>query len=74
MLREVNQNPVKREAYFEDKAKFVSGYPLTDEEREAFLNFDIGRMYKLGVHGLILRPFTLLHQVAEPDYLEAIRK
>jgi hypothetical protein len=27
----------------------------------------------MGVHGLILRPFTLLHEVSEPDYLKAIR-
>jgi hypothetical protein len=25
------------------------------------------------VHGLLLRPFTLLHQMPEPDYLKAIR-
>jgi hypothetical protein len=27
----------------------------------------------MGVHGLLLRPFTLLHQMPEPDYLKAIR-
>ena len=39
---------------------------LTEEERAAFVSRDVGRLYKLGVHGLILRPFTLLHKMPEP--------
>jgi hypothetical protein len=27
----------------------------------------------MGVHGLLLRPFTLLRQMPEEDYLKAIR-
>ncbi len=73
LLRDVNRNPDFRQRYFDDKAAFASGYDLSDEEREALLSMDIGKMYKLGVHGLILRPFTLIHQVSEPDYLTAIR-
>jgi len=33
----------------------------------------VGALYGMGVHGLLLRPFTILHKVAEPDYLKAIR-
>ncbi len=74
LLRDVNRDPAKREAYFTDKEQFVSGYQLTDEEREAVLNLDVGKLYRLGAHGLILRPFTLIHQIPEPDYLSAIRQ
>lgn len=74
MIRDVNRDPGKREAFFKDAAAFADAYhPLTDEERRAFLAKDIGALYKLGVHGLILRPFTLLHKMPEPEYLAAIR-
>lgn len=73
LLRDVNRNPELRERYFDDKESFAAGYSLTDEERQALLSMDIGSMYRFGVHGLILRPFTLLHKVPEPDYLKAIR-
>ena len=73
MIRDVNRDPARRAAFFEDAAAFAAGYRLSDEERQAFLSRDIGALYKLGVHGLILRPFTLLHKVPEPEYLAAIR-
>jgi hypothetical protein len=37
------------------------------------LKLDVGALYAMGVHGLLLRPFTILHKVAEPDYLRASR-
>ena len=74
LLRDVNQKPPLREAWFADRGAFVDGYPLSDEERTAVMTMDIGAPYHLGVHGLILRPFTLIHQMSEPDYLNAIRE
>jgi len=74
LLRDVNRDPGMRQAWFDDRAAFVARYQLTEEERVAVLSFDIGALYRLGAHGLILRPFTLLHQVSEPDYLTAIRQ
>jgi hypothetical protein len=73
LLRDVNRKPACRAAYFESPAKFAEGYDLTPEEREALLSMNIGELYARGVHGLILRPFTLLHKMPEPDYLKAIR-
>ena len=73
MLREVNQNSASREAFKTDPAAFASRFPLSDEERAAFLAGDIRALYRLGAHGLILRPFTLLSGMPEPDYLHAIR-
>lgn len=73
MLRDVNRLPDRREAYFAAKERFADGYDLTPEERDAFLRLDVARLYALGVHGLILRPFTLLHKMPEDDYLRAIR-
>lgn len=73
ILREVNRNPQARERFMKDAAGMAAEFDLTDEERAAVVARDIGKLYKLGAHGLILRPFTLLHQMSEPDYLRAIR-
>jgi hypothetical protein len=73
LLRDVNRDPGVRERFFKDAAVVASGYDLTDAERRAVLERDVAALYRLGVHGLILRPFTILHQMPEPEYLEAIR-
>jgi hypothetical protein len=73
MLREVNRNPQVRERFFKDAQSVVTEYELSEDERQAVLDRDIGALYRLGVHGLILRPFTLLQGMPEPDYLSAIR-
>ena len=73
LIRDVNRNPACREAYFLSPQKFAEGYGLSEQEREALLKLDVGSLYGLGVHGLLLRPFTILHQMPEPDYLKAIR-
>lgn len=74
LLRDVNRNPASREAYFASPSEFSQAYDLTDEERRALLELDITHLYRLGVHGLILRPFTLLHKMPEREYLERIRR
>ena len=67
---------------YDQKAKIKDVYAksaqkmqgLSDDERRAFLARDIGALYRLGAHGLILRPFTLLQQMPEPEYLRLIRE
>ncbi len=73
LIRDVNRKPACREAYFQSAEKFAEPYDLAPEEREALMRMDVGRLYAMGVHGLLLRPFTLLRQMPEPDYLKAIR-
>ena len=73
LIRDVNRNPQRRDAYFGSPARFAEAYELTPRERDALLKLDMGALYGMGVHGLLLRPFTILHKVAEPDYLKAIR-
>lgn len=73
LLREVNRNPDRRSAFVADAESFSKDSDLTPEERDALLRRDIGRLYELGVHGLILRPFTIIFGMSEVDYLNAIR-
>ncbi|MDX1483743.1 MAG: aromatic ring-opening dioxygenase subunit LigA [Alphaproteobacteria bacterium] len=73
LIRQVNRNPADRESFKSDRASFSERFELTPEEREAVIALDMGALYAMGVHALLLRPFTILHGVSEPDYLDAIR-
>lgn len=73
MIRDFNRDPASREKCTASPQAFLAGYDLTDEEAQAFLDRDVRTLYRLGVHGLILRPFTIINRVSENDYLQAIR-
>jgi hypothetical protein len=72
LIYHINRDPAARERYRRDPATFVKGYELTERERTALLNLDVRTLYALGVHSLLLRPFTLLHHVSNEDYAKAL--
>lgn len=72
LIYRVNRDPSQRERFFQDPAAFVKAYELTEEEQTAAINLDVRKLYTLGVHSLLLRPFTLLHKVSNEDYLKAL--
>ena len=74
LIQSVNRDPQARERFFEDRDEFVKEFELTDEEGLAVSNLNMLALYEMGVHPLLLRPFTIIHGVSEPDYLNAIRK
>jgi hypothetical protein len=74
LIRDVNRDPKLRESYFAAPDRFAAGYELTDAERSALLTTDLTKLYGLGVHGLLLKPFSILHSVSEPEYLRKIRE
>jgi hypothetical protein len=74
LIRNINRDPSVRRAFFETPDQVIARHGLTDEEKASLLARDYGALYRLGVHGLLLRPFSILHSVSEKDYLEAIRK
>ena len=74
LIREVNRNVDTRARFFESPQAVAQEYDLTASERAALIERDYGALYALGVHGLLLRPFSILHEVPEADYLRAIRK
>ena len=73
LIRDVNRKPACRDAFFRSAETFAAGYDLAADERAAVTGMNVGELYAMGVHGLLLRPFTLLHNMPEPDYLKAIR-
>ena len=56
------------------RATLLQDYELTDEERTAILEGDIGKLYVLGCNGQLLMHFAPLLGVAWADYLEAMRE
>ena len=72
LIYHVNRDPSQRERYRQDPAEFVKGYELTPEEKSAVVKVDVQKLYTLGVHSLLLRPFTLLHKVSNEDYSKAL--
>ena len=48
-------------------------FDLTEEERAAIRNVDVRALYTMGVHSLLLRPFTLLNKVSNEDYAKALK-
>ena len=73
MIRDFNRDPHCRQRHAASPAEFVRGYDVSPEEAAAFLANGVRTLYKRGVHGLILRPFTIINKMSETDYLEAIR-
>jgi hypothetical protein len=72
LIYHVNRDAAQRERYRQDPASFIKGYDLTQEEASAALNVDVRGLYVLGVHSLLLRPFSLLHRVSNEDYAKAL--
>jgi hypothetical protein len=72
-IRNINRRPEARAEFESAPEAFAARYELSGEEKSALLARDYGTLYRLGVHGLLLRPFSLLRGVPEADYLAAIR-
>jgi hypothetical protein len=73
LIRQINRSEDARAAWFADRGKVAAQYELSDRETRALLALDVGALYRMGVHALLLRPFTIVHGMSEPDYLKAIR-
>ncbi|HJU62607.1 MAG TPA: hypothetical protein VJ864_11225 [Candidatus Binatia bacterium] len=72
LIYHVNRDASHRESYRQNPAGFIKSYELSVEEETAVVNVDVRRLYVLGVHSLLLRPFTLLHKVSNEDYAKAL--
>lgn len=73
-LYHLNRDVHVQRRYQDDQAGLLADYDLTDEERIAIANGDIGKLYVLGCNGQLLMHFAPLLGVAWADYLEAMRE
>ena len=72
LCRAVNNDPAAREKYLADPKSLMSQFELTDGERQALATLDIDALYNLGVHPLLLKPFTVINGISQDDYLAAL--
>jgi hypothetical protein len=73
LIYHVNRDSAQRERYRLNPAAFVKSYELTEAESRAALDVDVRALYSMGVHSLLLRPFSLLHKVSNEDYANALK-
>ena len=54
----LRKDPAFRDRMQQDPRAAIAEFPLTDEERRAVLNGDVGRLAALGAHGYLLGAFA----------------
>ncbi len=73
LVQAVNRDPESRARFLQSRESLAEDFDLSEEEHAALVGLKIQSLYDMGVHPLLLRPFTIIHGVSEPDYLKAIR-
>lgn len=74
LLYVLNRDDSAKQEWRENPAALVDRFELTEEERRAVLEHDIGLLYVLGVNGQILMHFAPLCGIAWADYLRLMRE
>ena len=72
-LYELNRSEDLQKRYVAGREAVIEAYELTDEERRALTEPDIGLLFHLGVNGQILMHFAAFHQIEWADYLQRMR-
>tara|TARA_B100001778_G_scaffold326349_1_gene322910 strand:+ start:259 stop:621 length:363 start_codon:yes stop_codon:yes gene_type:complete len=72
-LFELNRNADFQSRYLSDRRNAMNGFDLSDEERRALAEPDIGLLFHLGVNGQILMHFAAFHEIEWQDYLQQMR-
>ena len=73
-LYELNRDDGAQKRYREDLDSLMNDFVLTDEERGALQDGDIGLLYVLGVNGQILMHYAAFLGIEWFDYLEQMRQ
>jgi hypothetical protein len=73
LLYQLNRDPHVRARFDEDLDALLREYPLTEEERRAIVDGDIGLLYVMGVNGQILMHYAALIGQEWDEYIEAMR-
>jgi len=74
LIYQLNRDPRARERYAAERDAVLAEYDLTEEEKGALTQPDIGLLYVLGVNGQLLMHFAALHKIEWLDYLERMRQ
>lgn len=74
LLFELNRDPATRRRLEADLEALLDEYELTDEERRAIREPDVGLLYVMGVNGQILMHYAALRGYEWSAYIEAMRE
>jgi len=74
LLYQLNRDPALRRRLEQDMEGLLAESELTDEERRAIREPDIGLLYVMGVNGQILMHFAAMRGYEWSAYLEAMRE
>jgi len=73
LLYNLNRDVAVKAQFRVDQDGVLAAYRLSDEERRALIESDIGLLYVLGVNGQILMHFAALCGIEWHDYLQQMR-
>lgn len=73
LMFHTHTRPQCRQRCLADREAFSANYDLTDIERDALLKLDVQQLYRLGVHPLLLRPFTELNGLTSVEHYAQLR-
>jgi hypothetical protein len=74
LLFQLNRDPAMRRRLELDIEALLAEYELTEEERRAVREPDIGLLYVMGVNGQILMHYAALRGYEWSAYMEAMRQ
>ena len=74
VLFRLNNDPAERKRFEQERDALLAEYALTDEERRALAEADVGSLHLMGVHPLLLAPFAGRSGLKWPDYLAALQR
>ena len=74
LLFQLNRDPGLRRRLEQDLQGLLAEYELTEEERRAIREHDIGLLYVMGVNGQILMHYAAMRGYEWNAYIEAMRE
>jgi len=74
LLYQLNRDPAVRRRFEQDRDALLDEYELTDEERRAIEEGDIGLLYVMGVNGQILMHYSALLGQSWDEYIAAMKE
>jgi hypothetical protein len=74
LLFRLNNDPAERGRFGTEPDVVLAEYPLTQEERRALAEADVGRLHLMGAHPLLLATFAGRSGLKWPDYLAALQR
>jgi len=74
LLFQLNRDPAARRRIDADLEGLLAEYELTEEERRAIREPDVGLLYVMGVNGQILMHYAAMRGYEWNAYIEAMRE